>query len=233
MSKIYLIPTVLSDDEAVQECMPAYIKNTVQQCSVFFVENAKTTRRYFKSIWKEMVIDDYQWHVIGKAEKDVLAAFTAEIKQGKNIGIVSEAGCPAIADPGQLLVAKAQEMNITVVPLVGPSSILLSIMASGFNGQHFSFNGYLPIENLEKIKALKALEQKVVQENYTQLFIETPYRNNQMLQSIVQHCQPSTKLCVAKNITSSQEQIITKTIDEWRKTEIDLHKQPVIFLLGK
>ncbi len=179
-----------------------------------------------------MVIDDYEWHTIHKAEEAVLQQFANTIKAGKTIGILSEAGCPGIADPGQLLVNKAQQLGATVKPLVGPSSILLALMASGLNGQQFRFNGYLPIDAADRKKALLQLEEEAIKNSSTQLFIETPYRNDQMLRDILQTCKPSTKLCIAADITASSEMIITKKIQEWKESVPALHKRPAIFLLG-
>src|ERR1043166_2624768 len=172
-SKIYLIPSLLND-EAV-ETIPPYIKDAVKDCHVFFVENERTARRFLKKIWKEMVIDSYEWFVVPGTSK-ASDTFKQKIKEGKNVGIISEAGCPGIADPGQDLVAIAQEMNAKIKPLVGPSSILLALMTSGMNGQRFQFAGYLPIKEHERIKALKELETESQKKNCTQIFIETPYR---------------------------------------------------------
>lgn len=230
--KVFLVPTVLAED--AEQTVPAYVLDAVKQCGVFFVENERTTRRWLKKIWREMVIDAYEWVVIHKAEDAVISQFRNALKAGKNIGIISEAGCPGIADPGQILVAEAQEMGAAVVPLVGPSSILLALMASGMNGQQFRFRGYLPIESAARLKMLRQLESEAVKESCTQLFIETPYRNNQLLKDILATCQGSTKLCVAADITSENEYIITKTISDWKKQSLpELHKRPTIFLIGK
>jgi 16S rRNA (cytidine1402-2'-O)-methyltransferase len=180
---------------------------------------------------KDIVIDDYEWFTIHKAEPGLISTFKQKIKDGKNIAIISEAGCPGIADPGQVLIAAAQELNAAVKPLVGPSSILLALMASGMNGQQFEFVGYLPIENLERSKAITAMENISQKKNSTQLFIETPYRNNQMLETLLKTCKPSTRLCIAADLTSADEYIKTKTIAEWKKEKTDFHKKPVIFLL--
>jgi 16S rRNA (cytidine1402-2'-O)-methyltransferase len=230
-SKVYLIPTVLHDDDKALEALPSYILNSIKDCQVFFAENEKTTRRFFKKLWKEMVIDDYAWHTIHKAENAVRNEFAQCITQGKNIGIVSEAGCPGIADPGQLLISIAQQMNATVIPLVGPSSILLALMASGMNGQAFQFIGYLPIDENERKKSIKELEEYSQNKNCTQLFIETPYRNNQLFKTILATCRNETKICVAVDITSANENIKTKTVKEWKQVNIDLHKKQAIFLL--
>lgn len=231
MGQVYLIPCHLY--EGVIDSIPSYILPAVQQCQYFFVENERTARRYLKSSWREMVIDDYKWYTIGKAEAQVTQAFRLALQAGATIGILSEAGCPGIADPGQLLVAEAQAMGAIVRPLVGPSSILLALMASGLNGQHFTFNGYLPIESSQRRRQLQQLDDAVHQKGITQLFIETPYRNEQMLKDILQSCQPGTRLCIAADITAPTEWIVTKTIREWSKSTIPpLHKRPVIFLIG-
>lgn len=230
-SKVYLIPTVLHDDEKALEALPSYLLNAIKDCQVFFAENEKTTRRFFKKLWKEMVIDNYAWFTIHKAEESVRTQFAQCIKEGKNIGIISEAGCPGIADPGQLLISIAQQMNATVIPLVGPSSILLALMASGMNGQSFQFVGYLPIDEQERKKSIKELEEYSHKKNCTQLFIETPYRNNQLFKTTLATCKNETKICVAVDITSANESIQTKTVKEWKQVNIDLHKRQVIFLL--
>ena len=224
---VYLIPTFL-DDEAI-ETIPAYILDAVKNCQVFFVENERTARRYLKKIWKEIVIDDYEWYVSDSSK--LSDTFKQKIKQGKNIGIISEAGCPGVADPGQELVAIAHEMNAEVKPLVGPNSILLALMASGMNGQRFQFLGYLPINEHERIKAIKELESESQKKNCTQIFIETPYRNNQLIESILKTCKPETKFCIAVDLTGTTEWIKKRTIVEWKKEKTDLHKRPAIFLL--
>jgi 16S rRNA (cytidine1402-2'-O)-methyltransferase len=225
---VFLIPTVLAEN--TNHCIPNYITEVIKTCEIFFVENEKTTRRYFKTLWKEMVIDDYKWINIHKAESSVKNQMAQAIAANKKIGIVSEAGCPCVADPGQILIDFAHENKAKVVPLVGPSSILLALMASGLNGQSFQFVGYLPIDASERKKKLKELENYSVTHNCTQIFIETPYRNNQMLKDILQTCKPQTKLCVAVDLTSDQELIISKPIATWQQTQLDIHKKPTIFL---
>ena len=229
---VYLIPTVLHEDEQALQTIPAYITEAVKNCSIFFVENERTARRYLKKLWREMVIDNYQWHTIHKAEEAVQQTFVHHLKQSQNIGIISEAGCPGIADPGQLLVAAAQSIGAVVKPLVGPSSILLALMASGMIGQCFQFHGYLPIDNVERKKKLKELEVDSQKRHCTQIFIETPYRNNALMQDTLQTLQPSTKFCIAADITAPTESIITKTVAAWKKeSPSNLHKRPAIFLL--
>ena len=226
---VYLIPSFLADNAL--ETIPDYVITAVKKCEVIFAENERTARRFLKSMDREIVIDNFEWHTIHKAEEEQIIIFKQKIKEGKNIAIISEAGCPGIADPGQILINEAQKLNVEVKPLVGPSSILLALMASGFNGQHFCFLGYLPIDNLDRIKKLKQIEEESAKRKCTQIFIETPYRNNKMMETILQHCNPSTQLCIAAEITSSNEYIKTKSIADWKKEKIDLHKKPVIFLL--
>lgn len=227
--KVYLIPTFLFED--VLETIPAYVTDAVKNCNVFFVENERSARRYLKKLWKEMVIDDYQWFAIHKAEQEVQSQFLSLLREGKTIGIISEAGCPGVADPGQILVEAAQKSGATVKPLVGPSSILLALMASGMNGQCFQFVGYLPIDNTARKKTIRELEAESAKKNCTQIFIETPYRNNQMLNDLLQTCREETRICVAADITAPSESIRTQTVKQWKKQLPELHKRPVIFLL--
>jgi 16S rRNA (cytidine1402-2'-O)-methyltransferase len=228
---VYLVPSLL--DEKGVNSLPLYLKDAVLDCQVFFVENERTARRFLKIIAKEIIIDNYEWFAIHKAEQEVVTVFRQKLKDGKHIGIISEAGCPGIADPGQLLVAAAQEMNVEIKPLAGPSSILLALMASGMNGQQFRFSGYLPIDSAERIKAIRELESESQKKNCTAIFIETPYRNNQLIEAVLKTCQPSTRLCIAADLTGETEWIKTKTIAEWKKQMPDLHKRPAIFLLGR
>lgn len=228
-SKVFLIPSVL--DETAIHTIPGYVIDAVKQCNVFFVENERSARRFLKSVWREIVIDDYKWFAIHKAESQVKNKFVELLKEGTNIGIISEAGCPGVADPGQILVGVAQSINVTVIPLVGPSSILLALMASGLNGQQFQFVGYLPIDNLQRVKALTSLESSSSKKNCTQIFIETPYRNNQLLEIILKTCMPATRLCIAAELTSKNEWVKTKPVAEWKKSPPDLHKKPAVFLL--
>lgn len=226
---VLLIPTVLHEGEI--KCIPGYVVDAIRQCEAFFVENERTTRRYFKLVWKEMVIDDYKWYNIKEPDNETWNALRKLIRENKTVGIVSEAGCPGIADPGQLFVAVAHEEKAIVKPLVGPSSILLALMASGMNGQQFQFQGYLPIQQADRAKAIRNLENESKQKNLTQIFIETPYRNLQLLETIIKTCQPSTKLCIAADLTADGEMVRTMTIKEWKSTKVDIHKKPAIFLL--
>jgi 16S rRNA (cytidine1402-2'-O)-methyltransferase len=226
---IYLVPSFLSENAV--ETIPGYVISAVKNCQVIFAENERTARRFLKAMDKEIVIDNFEWYAVHKAEAEQISVFKQKIKEGKNIAIISEAGCPGIADPGQILVEEAQKLNAEIKPLVGPSSILLALMASGFNGQHFCFLGYLPIDDSEKIKKIKQIEEESAKRNSTQIFIETPYRNNKMFETVLRHCNSSTKLCIAAELTSANEFIKTKTIAEWKKETVDLHKKRVIFLL--
>ena len=228
-SKVFLIPAVL--DEYATHTIPSYILDAVKQCKVFFVENERSARRYLKSIWKEIVIDDYKWFAIHKAEEAVKNQFAQFLKEGINIGIISEAGCPGVADPGQILVGVAHTIHATVIPLVGPNSILLALMASGLNGQQFQFVGYLPIDNTEKIKSIKNLESESLRKNCTQIFIETPYRNNQLLETILKTCMPATRISIAVELTSPNEWVKTKSVKDWKNSLPDLHKKPAVFLM--
>ena len=231
LGKVLLLPMLLHEEG--WEAIPKDIDQWIKSCDVFFVENEKTTRRYFKKIWKEMVIDNYQWFTIHQVEEAQINNFIQILKSGKTIGIVSEAGCAGIADPGQLLVSAAQQLGATVKPYMGPSSILLSLMASGFNGQGFTFNGYLPIDATERKKNIQQLEQIVTSNGIAQLFIETPYRNNQLLEAILQTCHPTTQLCIGVDITGPTESIKTATIQYWKNNKPELHKKLAIFILGK
>ena|SRR6476469_5378357 len=230
-AEIFLIPIVLHEDEESIQAIPSYVLEAVKKCRVFFAENEKTARRYFKKMWREMVIDNYEWFSIHKAEEQQIKEFLRCLKEGKTVGIISEAGCPGIADPGQILVDAAQTNNYKVNPLVGPNSILLALMASGMNGQLFQFNGYLPIDSFERKKKLRELELHSSQTGCTHIFIETPYRNNALIQEIVQTCNAETKFCIAAEITGKNEFIKTKKIRQWKNSIPDLHKKLVIYLL--
>lgn len=222
MATVYLIPSLLHEEGL--NAIPSYILSAIKECRVFFVENERTTRRYFKQLWPGMVIDDYEWYIVSD-NSQLSDTFRKKLNENKNVGIISEAGCPGVADPGQLLVAIAQELNIEIKPLVGPNSILLALMASGMNGQQFQFHGYLPIDNQQRIREIKELEAISAKKNCTQIFIETPYRNNQLIEAILKNCKSSTRFCIAVDITGPVEWIKTKTIAEWQKSKPDIHKE--------
>lgn len=228
-STVYLIPTVLADGQT--DCLPAYILDAAKNCNVFFVENERTARRFLKLLWKEMIIDDYEWYNMKEVTEELRSSFRQKIKEEKNIGIISEAGCPGVADPGQQLVSIAQQMNVPVRPLVGPNSILLALMASGMNGQQFQFLGYLPIDVAERTRTIRQLESESKQKQCTQIFIETPYRNNQLFETLAKTLHPHTKICVAVDLTLPTEMIQTKTAQQWKTAVPQLHKRPAIFLV--
>lgn len=227
--KVYLVPTVLSADALFS--IPAYVTAIVQQLSVFYVENERTARRYLKALDRNINIDALQLLLMNENQPPDLGLAKKLLLEGKDIGILSEAGCPAIADPGNLVVQVAHSVNARVIPMIGPNSMLLALMASGLNGQNFQFTGYLPIKPPERTKMIRELEQESAKKNQTQLFIETPYRNNQLMKDILDNCKDYTKVCVAADITAPTEYIKTKTVKEWKQQLPDLHKRPAIFLL--
>jgi 16S rRNA (cytidine1402-2'-O)-methyltransferase len=228
-ANVYLIPTVL--DEQALHTIPAYVLPAIKSCQVIFAENERTARRFLKQLDKTIVIDDFEWHAIHKTEEEQKQHFRQAIIARKNIAILSEAGCPGIADPGQILIELAQQMQATVKPLVGPSSILLALMASGMNGQQFAFHGYLPVDATERNRAISSLENESIKKNCTQIFIETPYRNDQLLASLTKTLKPTTRVCIAVNLTSPDEWVQTKAVTDWAKQLPSLHKKPAIFLL--
>ncbi|OUJ73718.1 SAM-dependent methyltransferase [Hymenobacter crusticola] len=230
---LYLIPTVLADDTAAQ-VLPAQIAARVAALSYFLVENARTARRFIKSVAPAQVIEELRIVVIDKdATPTDISTALKPMQSGLDAGVLSEAGCPGIADPGAELARAAHQLGIRVVPLVGPSSLLLALMASGMNGQSFSFHGYLPIEKPKRIAAVKNLERLALTQNQTQLFIETPYRNMQMLEDLIGQLQPSTRLCIAANLTAENEFVQTNTVAGWKGKLPDIHKQPAVFVIGR
>ena len=233
MPVLYLIPTTLGES-ALDTILPAHNAEIVSSLKYFIVENIRTARRFLKKVNHEINIDDLTFFELNQhTSPEEISTFLKPMSEGKDTGVISEAGCPAVADPGADVVAIAQQRNYAVKPLVGPSSILLSLMASGFNGQSFAFLGYLPISQLDRVKALKKMESRIYSENQTQIFIETPYRNMKMLEDILSTCQLTTKLCIAADITLETEFIRTKTIKEWKALKPDLNKRPCIFLIYK
>lgn len=231
MPSLYLIPVTLGESP-LGRVLPEYNHGVVLKIKHFIVENIRTARRFLKSVDKNIDIDTLLFYELNQhTKKEEISAYLEPLAKGEDVGVISEAGCPAIADPGADVVAIAQKRGFRVVPLVGPSSLLLALMASGFNGQSFAFAGYLPIQPNERTKALKHLEQRAYSENQTQLFIETPYRNMKMLEEILKTCRPQTRLCIAADITLETEFIQTKTVAEWKKRLPDLNKRPCIFLL--
>ncbi len=226
---LYLIPTTLGECD-LKSILPENNHAVTNNIRHFIVEDIRTARRFLRQTNRQFPIDDCTFFTLNQHTKpEEIARFLEPLSKGFDMGVISEAGCPAVADPGADVVAIAQKKNYKVVPLVGPSSILLALMGSGFNGQSFAFVGYLPIESNERVKALKRLESRAIAENQTQLFIETPYRNGKMLEDVIKHCHPNTLLCIAADITLSTEFIKTKTVTEWKKQLPDLNKRPCIF----
>jgi 16S rRNA (cytidine1402-2'-O)-methyltransferase len=233
IGKLYLIPTTLGDNEPL-EVLPITVKETIENLDTFIVENEKTARRFIKKIAPEKSQPSLKIFLLNKFTDVVeLPSFLNPCLNGKHIGLLSEAGCPGIADPGADIVKIAHEKNITVVPLVGPSSILLALMSSGMNGQSFAFNGYLPIDKGERKNEIKRLERLSFEHNQSQIFIETPYRNNKMLEDLAGILENNTAICVACDITLETEFIKTQTANQWKKNKVDLHKRPTIFIIHK
>ncbi len=230
---LYLLPVTLGDTP-IEKVLPAYNREIISGIKYFIVEDVRSARRFLKKVDSAICIDELTFYTLNKhTSPEDISGYLKPLQEGCSMGVISEAGCPAVADPGADVVAIAQRRNLKVVPLVGPSSIILSVMGSGFNGQSFAFHGYLPIDPAERTKRLKELETRVYAENQTQLFIETPYRNQKMLEEILKTCRPQTKLCIAANITCEGEYIKTKSIKDWKGHLPELNKIPCIFLIYK
>lgn len=230
-AKLYLIPTLLGNDD-FERSIPKWNLEIIKSIHVFVVENEKSARKFIKTVLPEKKQSELEIHLLDKNTTDSELTELSKLLSGtKDIGILSEAGLPAVADPGARLVRLAHEKKIEVIPLVGPSSILLALMASGMNGQQFSFHGYLPIDKLERKKAIQKLESDSRNNSCTQIFMETPYRNNQLVEDLVKFCNPSTLICVACNLTMEDELISTRTAKDWAQKKTDFHKKPAIFLL--
>lgn len=230
---LYLIPNLLGDTP-VEQVLPPYNHEIIMGIRHFIVEDVRTARRFLKLVDRSIDIDQLTFYTLNKhTNPEEVASMLKPLEEGSPMGVISEAGCPAVADPGADVVAIAQHKGLQVIPLVGPSSIILAVMGSGFNGQSFAFNGYLPIEPDERIKTLKKLEQRAYTENQTQLFIETPYRNAKMMADILKACRPQTHLCIAAGLTTKDEYIKTRTVKEWIGHLPQLEKIPCIFLIYK
>ena len=231
--KLYLIPTTLGEMNP-EDVLPHTVKRAIDFIDDYIVENEKTARKFIKSVHQEKIQSSLRISLLNKrTEASELKSMISPCLNGQNIGLMSEAGCPGVADPGAVIVKLAHENGIQVIPLVGPSSILLAMMASGMNGQSFAFNGYLPIDKGEKKSALKSFENLSNSKNQSQIFIETPYRNNKLLEDLVQILQPNTHLCIATDITLPTEYIKTFRVADWKKTKVDLHNRPTIFIIHK
>ena len=230
---LYLIPVTLGDTP-INEVLPPHNTEIILNLTHFIVENVRSARRFLKKCNPEIDINGLTFYELNKhTVKEEVSTFLSPMKTGLSIGVISEAGCPAIADPGADVVAIAQIEGYKIVPLVGPSSILMSLMASGFNGQSFAFHGYLPIDGSDRVNKIKQLESRVYHEDQTQIFIETPYRNDKLAGDILLHCKSQTKLCIAMNISCENEYIVTKKVGAWKKNLPDMHKQPCVFLIYK
>nr|WP_321236614.1 SAM-dependent methyltransferase [uncultured Psychroserpens sp.] len=231
--KLYLIPTRLGDNPPL-EVLPISVKKIIEMVDDYIVENEKTARRFIKKVDSRKQQSTLNFKILNKyTQPEEIQHFIDDCKNGKPMGLLSEAGCPGIADPGADIVKLAHENNIQVVPLVGPSSIVLALMSSGMNGQSFAFNGYIPIDKAERKATLKRLERLSYEQNQTQLFIETPYRNNKILEDICSVLHQNTRVCVACDITLPTEFIRTMTVNEWKHAKVDLHKRPAIFIIHK
>ena len=230
---LYLIPCTLGDTPPL-EVLPLMVKKTVENTNHYIVEHEKNARRFIKSIDSKKNQSDLIIQEINKfTNEDDIPEMLSPCLEGHNVGVISDAGCPGIADPGANVAMEAHRRGIRVIPLVGPSSILMAMMASGFNGQNFAFNGYLPIDKKERKTEIKRLEKLSTDYNQSQCFIETPYRNNQLLESILSTLHPQTMLCIGCDITLPSEYIKTNTVDDWKKIKVDLHKRPTLFIIQK
>ena len=233
IGSLYLIPCTLGDTPPL-EVLPLSVKKAIETIDCYLVENEKSARRFIKSIVPSKSQANLKIETINKfTDESEIPNLLKPCLLGHTIAILSEAGCPGIADPGAIVVAHAHSIGIKVIPLVGPSSLLLAMMASGFNGQNFAFNGYLPIDKQERKKELKRLEKLSEELNQSQLFIETPYRNNQLLESLLIVLHPQTQLCIACDITLPTQYILTQPVEIWKKTKVDLHKRPTLFIIHK
>lgn len=230
---LYMLPTTLGDVD-LRVVLPDYNLDIINHLTHFIVEDVRTARRFLKKVNSKIDIDALSFLILNEqTQEKELPALLQPLKEGHDVGVLSEAGCPAVADPGADIVRLAQLEGIRVVPLVGPSSLLMALMASGFNGQNFAFVGYLPIASDKRVKALKMLEKRAITENQTQIFIETPYRNIKLMEEMMEHLQPATHLCVAVDISLPTESILTKSIAAWRKVLPDIQKKPTVFLINK
>ena len=229
---LYLVPNTLGNPDT-SATIPSRIAQVVNAIDVFIVEDLRNARRYLKILNREREIDRITFHELNKhTPPELIPSFLEQAKAGKDTAIISEAGVPGVADPGAAVVRMAHDKGIRVVPLTGPSSILLSLMASGLNGQSFCFHGYLPIQRTDRVSKIREIEQLALRKNETQVFMEAPYRNDALLSDILEHCHPSTRLCIAADITLDSEFIQARTVAEWKRKKPALHKRPVIFLLG-
>ncbi len=231
---LYLFPVTLGNNTTLEQVIPTYNHTILHTIRFFIVENVRTARRFLRKTNHPVPIDEMTFFVLNKRTPEEEAeTFLQPLEKGENMGVLSEAGTPAVADPGALVVQTAHRKNIRVIPLVGPNSIVLALMASGFNGQQFCFHGYLPIETALRTRKIREIEQEAWRKNTSQIFIETPYRNNSMLESLIKTCKPQTLLCIASDLTLPTEKIITRNMAQWKKNRADFNKKPAVFILYK
>jgi len=230
--KLYLIPSLLAESEK-EQVIPEQVTKVINSINNYIVENERTARRMLLKMGIRTSIDSLRFHLLNKHTQQAHINNYLQLFTEGDVGLLSEAGVPAVADPGSEIVAMAHQQGIEVVPLVGPSSILLAMMASGMNGQHFTFAGYLPVKKHERMQRIRFLESRSQKENQSQIFIETPYRNNSLLNDLMAACSPPTRVCIACELTSPNGWVITKTVKDWKKQLPDLHKKPAIFIMHK
>jgi len=230
---LYLIPSPLAECDFMK-IFPSYNSEIIQEIEHYIVEDLRTGRRFIKKLGMKKPMENLKFSTLNEHTKgNEIDGLLQPLTEGKNLGLISDAGTPCVADPGNIIVSRAQQLNAEVVPLVGPNSILLTLMASGLNGQSFAFNGYLPREQPDRERELRFLESLVKKHNQTQVFIETPYRNNHVFKSILSVCDPALRLCLGVNLTAENQMIKTMTVKKWKAQQLDLHKQPAVFLLGR
>lgn len=231
---LYLLPTTLGDNGTIEKVLPGYNTEVIRTLDIFIVENLRTARRFIAKTQHPVPIDNMTFYELGKhTPEENVRSFLNPILEGKSVGLLSEAGTPCVADPGAVVVNYAHQLKIKVIPLVGPNSLIMALMASGFNGQSFAFHGYLPVDNADLVKKIRHMEVAIQKDDQTQIFIETPFRNRKLFEALLSSCAKHTKLCVATDISLVTEKIKTLTIAGWQKETVDLHKKPTVFLLFK
>ena len=230
---LFLIPSPLADCDFTK-IFPSYNSEIIQEIDYFIVEDLRTGRRFIKKLGMQKSIESLHFLTLNEHTKGTeMESLLQPLVDGNNLGLISDSGTPCVADPGNIIVSRAQQLGIDIIPLIGPNSILLALMASGLNGQSFAFSGYLPREQSERERQLRFLDNLIKKNNQTQIFIETPYRNNHVFKSILTVCDPATRLCLGVNITSENQMIVTMSVKKWKNKKIDLHKQPTVFLMGR
>lgn len=232
--KLYLIPTTLGDNDSLKNVIPGFNFQVIAKLDTFIAENIRTARRFLSKAGHPKPIDEMTFYELGKhTPPESIHTFLNPVIEGKSIGLLSEAGTPCIADPGADIVNIAHQIKIEVIPLVGPNSIIMALMASGFNGQQFAFHGYLPVDKSDLVKKIRQMETNAFKQNQTQIFIETPFRNRKLFETLLSVCTKQSKLCIATDLTLQSERIKTLTIAGWKKEKVDIHKKPTVFLIYK